>query len=125
MSASNIPSRDPKTLRSYRWFGQDDLRTFGHRSRLKGMGFDDADYEGRPVIALLNTWSDMNTCHSHFRERAAEIKRGVFQAGGFPVEIPVMSLGEMMMKPTTMLYRNCCRWKWKKSCVVIQSMRLF
>ena len=64
------------------------------------------DFRGKPVVGLLNTWSDLNTCHSHFRERAEEIKRGVFQKGGFPVEIPVMSLGEMMMKPTTMLYRN-------------------
>ena len=99
-------SRNPEQLRSYRWFGPDDLRSFGHRSRLKGMGFDDLDYKGKPVIGLLNTWSDLNTCHSHFRERAEEIKRGVYQMGGFPVEVPVMSLGEMMMKPTTMLYRN-------------------
>ena len=70
------------------------------------MGFDDADFQGRPVVALLNTWSDLNTCHSHFRERAEEVKRGVLQAGGFPVEVPVMSLGEMFMKPSTMLYRN-------------------
>ena len=70
------------------------------------MGFSDEDYLGKPIIAILNTWSDLNTCHSHLRERAAEIKRGVWQAGGFPVEVPVMSLGEMLMKPTTMLYRN-------------------
>ncbi len=98
--------RRPEELRSYRWFGPDTMRAFGHRSRLKGMGFDDADYRGKPVIALLNTWSDLNTCHAHLRQRAEEIKRGVFQAGGFPVEVPVMSLGEMLMKPTTMLYRN-------------------
>lgn len=98
--------RSPEQLRSHRWFGPDDLRSFGHRSRLKGMGYDDADYAGKPVIGLLNTWSDLNTCHSHFRERAEEIKRGVWQMGGFPVEVPVLSLGEMMMKPTTMLYRN-------------------
>ncbi|MCC6510366.1 MAG: dihydroxy-acid dehydratase [Pirellulaceae bacterium] len=98
--------RDPKLLRSWRWFGPDDLRSFGHRSRLKGMGFDDVDYRDRPIIGLLNTWSDLNTCHSHFRERAQELRRGILQAGGFPVEVPVMSLGEMLMKPTTMLYRN-------------------
>lgn len=98
--------RDPLRLRSSRWFRPDDLRSFGHRSRLKGMGFDDQDYRDRPVIALLNTWSELNTCHSHFRQRVEEIKRGVYQAGGFPVEVPVMSLGEMLMKPTTMLYRN-------------------
>lgn len=102
-----MPSnRDPEKLRSYRWFGPDDMRSFGHRSRLKAMGFDDADYQDRPVVAILNTWSDLNTCHSHFRNRADEVKRGILQAGGFPVEIPVMSLGEMLMKPTTMLYRN-------------------
>ena len=103
---TNAPNRSPEQLRSYRWFGPDDLRSFGHRSRLKAMGYDDLDYKGKPVIGLLNTWSDLNTCHSHFRERAEEIKRGVYQMGGFPVEVPVMSLGEMMMKPTTMLYRN-------------------
>jgi dihydroxy-acid dehydratase len=98
--------RDPSLLRSHRWFGPDDLRSFGHRSRLKGMGIDDADYRGRPVIGLLNTWSDLSTCHSHLRERAEEVKRGVLQMGGFPVEVPVLSLSEMLMKPTTMLYRN-------------------
>ncbi|MCA9263029.1 MAG: dihydroxy-acid dehydratase [Planctomycetales bacterium] len=96
----------PDQLRSQRWFGPDDLRSFGHRSRLKGMGLAEEDYRGKPIIAILNTWSDLNTCHSHLRERAEEIKRGVWQAGGFPVEVPVMSLGEMFMKPTTMLYRN-------------------
>ena len=95
-----------RPLRSSRWFDPDTLRGFGHRSRLKGMGFDEADYRGKPVVALLNTWSDLNTCHSHFRQRAEEVKRGVLQAGGFPVEVPVMSLGEMFMKPSTMLYRN-------------------
>ena len=98
--------RDPTQLRSARWFKPNDLRSFGHRSRLKGMGFDDVDYRDRPVIGILNTWSDLNTCHSHFPERVAEVKRGILQAGGFPVEVPVMSLGEMLMKPTTMLYRN-------------------
>lgn len=101
----NSPN-DPSKLRSHRWFGPDDLRSFGHRSRFKGMGLDDQDFENKPIIGVLNTWSEMNTCHSHFRERVLEVKRGVLQAGGFPVEIPVMSLGEMLMKPTTMLYRN-------------------
>ena len=70
------------------------------------MGFDDIDYQDRPVIGILNTWSELNTCHSHLRQRAEEVRRGILQAGGFPVEVPVMSLGEMLMKPTTMLYRN-------------------
>ena len=93
-------------LRSARWFGPDDLRSFGHRARLKGAGFDDIDYKDRPIVAILNTWSELNTCHSHFRNRADEVRRGILQAGGFPVEVPVMSLGEMLIKPTTMLYRN-------------------
>ncbi|MEL7335964.1 MAG: dihydroxy-acid dehydratase, partial [Planctomycetota bacterium] len=93
-------------LRSSRWMDPDDLRSFGHRSRLKGMGFDDEDFRGRPVVAMLNTFSDLNTCHSHFKNRLEEVRRGILQRGGFPVEIPVMSLGEMFMKPTTMLYRN-------------------
>ena len=100
------PLTDPSQLRSARWFAPDDLRSFGHRSRVKAMGFGDADFKGKPVVAILNTWSDLNTCHSHLRERAEDVKRGILQAGGFPVEVPVMSLGEMLMKPTTMLYRN-------------------
>jgi len=93
-------------LRSARWYGAKDLRSFGHRSRTKQMGFSSEDYAGKPVIAILNTWSEMNPCHFHFRERAAEVKRGVWQAGGFPVEMPAISLGEPFMKPSTMLYRN-------------------
>ncbi|WP_231742277.1 L-arabinonate dehydratase [Stieleria varia] len=103
---ASVDQRDPTLLRSHRWFGPDDMRSFGHRSRLKAMGFDDIDYQNRPVVAILNTWSELNTCHSHFRNRADEVRRGILQAGGFPVEVPVMSLGEMLMKPTTMLYRN-------------------
>ena len=109
MSSEQISAsanRDPSQLRSSRWFAPDDLRSFGHRSRFKGIGLDDRDYRDKPIVALLNTWSDLNTCHSHFPQRAEEVKRGILQAGGFPVEIPVMSLGEMLMKPTTMLYRN-------------------
>ena len=106
MSGSTPENRDPASLRSARWFAPDDLRSFGHRSRLKGMGWVDEDYRDKPVIGILNTWSDLNTCHSHLRERAEKVKQGVWQAGGFPVEVPVMSLGEMLMKPTTMLYRN-------------------
>jgi dihydroxy-acid dehydratase len=97
---------DPSRLRSQRWFGPDDLRSFGHRSRLKGMGFDDVDFKDRPIIGILNTWSEFNTCHSHFKERVQDVRRGILQAGGFPVEVPVTSLGEMLMKPTTMFYRN-------------------
>jgi dihydroxy-acid dehydratase len=83
-----------------------DLRGFGHRSRTAQMGYDRSDYAGKPVIAIVNTWSDINPCHTHFRNRAEEVKRGVWQAGGFPVEMPAMSLAEPMQKPTTMMYRN-------------------
>src|SRR5678815_4887433 len=100
------PGKRPEDLRSHRWLGPDDLRSFGHRSRMKQMGFGPEDYQGKPVIAILNTWSEFNTCHTHFRERAADVKRGVFQAGGFPVEVPVLSLSETFMKPSTMFYRN-------------------
>jgi dihydroxy-acid dehydratase len=93
-------------LRSARWYGATDMRSFGHRSRTKQMGFSAEDYGGKPVIGIINTWSDMNSCHSHLRERAEEVKRGVWQAGGFPVEMPAMSLGEAFMKPSTMMYRN-------------------
>ncbi|MDF1740014.1 MAG: L-arabinonate dehydratase [Verrucomicrobiales bacterium] len=101
-----MSERDPSTLRSSRWFAPDDQRSFGHRSRLKQMGFDTEDFKAKPVIGILNTWSDMNNCHTHFRDRAEEVKRGVWQQGGFPVEIPVMSLSESFMKPTSMYYRN-------------------
>jgi dihydroxy-acid dehydratase len=98
--------KKPEELRSHRWFGVDDLRSFGHRSRTAQMGYDRSDYAGKPVIAIINTWSDINTCHTHFKQRAEEVKRGVWQAGGFPVEMPAMSLAEVMQKPTTMMYRN-------------------
>ena len=98
--------RAPEELRSHRWYGVKDLRSFGHRSRTAQMGFDAADYRGKPVIAVVNTWSDINPCHTHFRERAEDVKRGIYQAGGFPVELPAMSLSEPFQKPTTMLYRN-------------------
>jgi dihydroxy-acid dehydratase len=100
------PRKTPADLRSHRWFGKDDLRSFGHRSRAKQSGFSEEELAGKPVIAILNTWSDANPCHAHFRLRAEEVKRGIWQAGGFPMEIPVLTLGETFMKPTTMLYRN-------------------
>jgi dihydroxy-acid dehydratase len=98
--------RTPESLRSHRWLGVDDLRAFGHRSRMAQMGFGAADYAGKPVIGILNTWSDLSPCHAHFRDRAEAVKRGVWQAGGFPVEIPVLPVTEQFMKPTSMLYRN-------------------
>src|SRR5256712_14033816 len=98
--------KKPEDLRSHRWFGRDDLRSFTPRSRTKQAGFTTDDWAGKPVIAILNTWSDANSCHAHFRQRAEEVKRGVWQAGGFPLEMPVLSVGETYMKPTTMLYPN-------------------
>jgi dihydroxy-acid dehydratase len=98
--------KTPEQLRSFRWFGAKDLRSFGHRSRTLQMGYSRQDYEGKPIIAVINTWSDINPCHSHFRTRAEEVKRGIWQAGGFPVEMPAISLSEPFQKPTTMLYRN-------------------
>jgi dihydroxy-acid dehydratase len=93
-------------LRSARWMAPDDLRSFGHRSRTMQMGYAPEDWEGKPVIAILNTWSDAQPCHMHFKHRVEDIKRGVFQAGGFPLELPALSLSENFVKPTTMLYRN-------------------
>jgi dihydroxy-acid dehydratase len=99
-------NKSPQDLRSCRWLGREDLRTFGHRSRLQQLGFDRADWVGKPVIGILNTWSDINACHGHLRARAEDVKRGVWQAGGFPLELPAMSLAEPFVKPSTMLYRN-------------------
>ena len=97
---------NPNELRSARWFAPDDFRSFGHRSRLMQMGYGPADWDGKPVIAIINTWSDVNQCHSHFKQRVEDVRRGVLQAGGFPLELPALSLSESAVKPTTMLYRN-------------------
>ena len=98
--------KTPDTLRSARWFAPDDLRSFGHRSRMMQLGYAEADFMGKPIIGVLNTWSEINSCHGHFPERAKEVKRGVLQAGGFPVEMPVLSVDEQFTKPTSMIYRN-------------------
>ena len=98
--------RKPEELRSHRWYGSNDMRQFGHHSRTSQMGYSRADYLGKPIIAIINTWSDINACHAHFRQRAEEVKRGVLQAGGFPLEMPAIALAEVFQKPTTMLYRN-------------------
>jgi len=98
--------KKPEELRSWRWFGAEDLRAFGHRSRAKQAGFDEVDFRGKPVIGVINTWSELNPCHVHLRERAEKVKRGVLQAGGFPVELPAHSVSETYLKPTSMLYRN-------------------
>lgn len=104
MTAKSLKTKED--LRSARWFAADDLRSFGHRSRMMQMGYDKTEFIGRPVIAIINTWSDINQCHAHFRQRAEDVRRGILMAGGFPVELPAISLSEPMVKPTTMLYRN-------------------
>lgn len=96
----------PEDLRSARWFAPDDLRSMGHRSRAMQMGLDRADWDGKPIIAIINTWSDLSPCHHHLRDRAEFVKKGVYQAGGMPVEMPVQSFAEQFLKPTSMLYRN-------------------
>jgi dihydroxy-acid dehydratase len=101
-----MPVKKPEDLRSHRWLGVSDMRSFGHKSRLRQIGYDREDWEGKPVIGIINTWSEINPCHAHLRVRAENVKRGVLQAGGFPIELPAMSLAETFVKPTTMLYRN-------------------
>jgi dihydroxy-acid dehydratase len=99
------PRKTLKELRSRRWFDVDDLRAFGHRSRARQMGYDTIDWE-RPVVGIINTWSEINPCHAHFPDRVQWVKRGILQAGGMPLELPALSLSEPFVKPTTMLYRN-------------------
>ncbi len=99
----------PKTLaelRSRRWFANAGMRGFAHRQRMQQMGVRREDVLSKPIIAIINTWSDLSPCHAHLRERCESVKRGVLMAGGYPFELPAMSLGEVMVKPTTMLYRN-------------------
>jgi len=100
------PKKRPEELRSHHWFGGGDLSSQGHRSRALQMGYARNDFTGKPVIGIINTWSDLLPCHAHFRTRAEEVKRGVWQAGGFPVELPVMAVSETFQKPSSMLYRN-------------------
>ncbi|MEU9474802.1 L-arabinonate dehydratase [Streptomyces sp. NPDC048191] len=96
----------PEGLRSHQWYGTDGLRSFSHRARTRQLGYLPEEHLGKPVIAVLNTWSDINPCHVHLRDRAQAVKRGVWQAGGFPLEFPVSTLSETFQKPTPMLYRN-------------------
>jgi dihydroxy-acid dehydratase len=99
-------ARDLSSLRSRRWFAATDMRGFAHRQRMQQMGLRREDVLGKPVVAIVNTWSDLSPCHAHLRDRAEAVKKGVLMAGGLPFELPAMSLGEVMVKPTTMLYRN-------------------
>ena len=94
------------TLRSHNWFGKKDLDGFAHRSWIKAEGFSELMFDGRPVIGIANSWSELTNCNAHLRQVAEAVKRGVLSAGGFPLEFPTISLGEILMKPTTMLFRN-------------------
>ncbi|OQD54549.1 dihydroxy-acid dehydratase [Streptomyces phaeoluteigriseus] len=98
--------RRPEDLRSHQWYGTEGLRSFSHRARTRQLGYLPEEHLGKPVVAILNTWSDINPCHVHLRDRAQAVKRGVWQAGGFPLEFPVSTLSETFQKPTPMLYRN-------------------
>lgn len=97
----------PEELRSHQWYGTEgQLRTWSHNARMRQLGYEAEEYRGRPVIAVLNTWSDINPCHVHLRERAQAVKRGCGRPHGFPLEFPVSTLSETYQKPTPMLYRN-------------------
>jgi len=111
MNNSSVPGKKGAVsrraaLRSARWFDSDNIRGFAHRQRTQQMGLRREEFLGRPVIGIINTWSEMSPCHIHLRDRAAAVKRGILLNGGYPVELPAMSVGEVMVKPTTMLYRN-------------------
>ena len=93
-------------LRSQEWFGKKGKDGFIYRAWMKNQGIPQEEFEGKPVIGICNTWSELTPCNAHFRELAESVRRGVLEAGGFPLEFPVMSLGETLIKPTAMLYRN-------------------
>ncbi|MDZ7937097.1 MAG: IlvD/Edd family dehydratase [Rhodoferax sp.] len=106
MSDPKKPRKQREELRSHQWFGRQDRDGFVYRSWVKGKGVPDDQFDGRPVIGICNTFSELTPCNSHFRTLAEQVKIGVYEAGGFPLEFPVMSLGETLMRPTAMLYRN-------------------
>ncbi len=105
-SNKNKKVKSAADLRSARWFAPDDFRSFGHRSRMNQIGYAVEEFKDKPIIGIINTWSDFAQCHAHFKTRVDDVKRGVLQSGGFPVELPAISLSESTVKPTTMLYRN-------------------
>ncbi|WP_257974930.1 IlvD/Edd family dehydratase, partial [Vibrio parahaemolyticus] len=105
-NTANLKKRDISELRSQRWYAPDTIRAFAHRQRSQQMGLNREEFMGKPVIGIINTWSDLSPCHSHLRERAESVKRAVWASGGYPVELPALSVGEVLVKPTTMLYRN-------------------
>src|SRR5690242_12421246 len=99
-------AKAPRKLRSADWFGKADKDGFGHRSWMKNQGFPGDLFDGRPVIGICNTWSELTPCNHHFRKIAEHVKRGIYEAGGFPLEFPVFSCGESNLRPTAMLFRN-------------------
>src|SRR3990167_2290869 len=101
-----MDSEKPPFRRSHAWFGRQDRDGFVHRSWLKNQGYPHDLLDGRPIIGICNTWIELTPCNGHFRELAEFVKRGVYEAGGFPLEFPVMSLGETQLRPTAMLFRN-------------------
>ena len=106
MTDKTTPKKKPEDLRSQQWFGRQDRDGFAYRSWVKGKGVPHDQFDGRPVIGICNTFSELTPCNSHFRTIAEQVKIGVYEAGGFPLEFPVMSLGETLLRPTAMLYRN-------------------
>ncbi len=108
-------SRPKSQLRSHAWYGGVDKDAFVHRSWIKNQGHPDHMFDGRPVIGICNTWADLNPCNAHFRELAEQVKRGVYEAGGFPAEFPAMSLGETTLRPTAMLFRNLASMEVEES----------
>src|SRR5213595_1803293 len=103
---SEKPRKKASELRSQQWFGRQDRDGFAYRSWVKGKGVPHDQFDGRPVIGICNTFSELTPCNTHFRTLAEHVKTGVYEAGGFPLEFPVMSLGETLLRPTAMLYRN-------------------
>jgi dihydroxy-acid dehydratase len=101
-----MSKKEVSDLRSQRWFAASSIRGFAHRQRTQQFGLRREEFMGKPVIGIINTWSEINACHAHLRQRAEAVKRGVWQAGGYPIEFPAQSMAEIMVKPTTMLYRN-------------------
>ncbi|MFF4478033.1 L-arabinonate dehydratase [Streptomyces sp. CY1] len=116
MSTRRSTRKRPEELRSHQWYGTEGLRSFSHRARTRQLGYLPEEHLGKPVIAILNTWSDINPCHVHLRDRAQAVKRGVWQAGGFPLEFPVSTLSETFQKPTPMLYRNLLAMETEELC---------
>ena len=102
---SDTPDKKP-ALRSAQWFGTADKNGFMYRSWMKNQGIPDHEFQGKPIIGICNTWSELTPCNAHFRQLAEHVKRGVFEAGGFPVEFPVFSNGESNLRPTAMFTRN-------------------